>query len=76
MTQVIEQCTIKVTISHDDVDTSTLYGGPVDLWERAARMIANLHGMPPKGRMRMSGVELTWDKTGVFEVPELGGGDN
>lgn len=80
MTCLVEDITIKVTLNHCEGDSDVL-GGPNNLRERAFdvvnealdewlenRCLGYTHNFP--------GVSVTLDATGLYEAPEVGGGDN
>lgn len=80
MTELIERYKIDITLNHDQVD-SAVYSGGIDLkqclhdiWPDLARLITAM----PCGRMQFvnGGIEVRFERSGLEEAPELGGGDN
>jgi hypothetical protein len=82
VTNLIETCTIKITLNHDKLDgfVSSIYGGETDLRkivEEAWPKMAPWFGMRSgKATLAFGAVLIEWDTTGIDEVPELNGGDN
>lgn len=64
MTNIIEQITVTLTLHRDEEDNF-----PFD-------DLLGLKHLPRKGRERRGNVTYEWEKTGIFEVPEIAGGDN
>lgn len=76
MTHVVEFATIKLELNHCEADSSTVYGGDTDLWDVALGMLPAIKHLPRKGMLVCAGVTMRWDRGGLEEAPELGGGDN
>jgi hypothetical protein len=79
MTQLIDEIKVRITLKHDEVNSS-VYGGPDDLrawlknhWNAIGPLI---FGSADKGTMSMPGILVEWQNGGLEEVPEEGGGDN
>jgi hypothetical protein len=79
VTQLIDEIKVTISLRHDEVD-SHIYGGKTDLrewlkqyWPSIGTLIASSAN---KGRMTLMGVDIVWENSGLYEVPELGGGDN
>jgi hypothetical protein len=67
VTYLVETVTVTFTIDHCNAEPpSTVLGGPNDL--RALVRIAIEHVG--------DGTPIKWETTGIYEAPELGGGDN
>jgi hypothetical protein len=67
MTQLVEEVTVKFIINHCNADPpSTVLGGTNDLRALVRNAIEAVG----------DGTPIKWKTTGLFEVPELGGGDN
>jgi hypothetical protein len=67
VTCLVEEVTVKFIINHCNADTpSTVLGGNNDLRARVRAAIESVG----------DGTPIKWTTTGLFEVPELGGGDN
>ena len=82
MTQLIETYKIEITLNHDAVD-SAVYSGALDLKKclsEAWSGIGSLVELWPdrRGRLQLldGGIDVRWERSGLDEVPELGGGDN
>jgi hypothetical protein len=84
MTEIVEKVTITMTMNHDMVKTSMLYGGDVNLedwicqawdaclpWFRSRRPLNNIQIIIAGGAVK---VDMRYG--GLDEVPESTGGDN
>lgn len=82
MTQMVERFTITVDIEHDSSqEISALYLGPRDLKDYARKVLPKVIEMafeagPSRWQLKRDGLSITWEHTGLFEAPEVGGGDN
>lgn len=80
MTQLVEEITIKITLNHCEGD-SVVLGGGNDLRARATTMLRDMfprfiESRDGHGVGLAKGVKIDATNTGLYEVPELGGGDN
>lgn len=80
MTSLIEEIEIKITIDHCGADSIVL-GGPNDLRATAMFLLAEHLGEWLRDRVMEAaaekpGVRVDYLNTGLYEVPELTGGDN
>jgi hypothetical protein len=80
MTQLVEDITIKIALCHCEAD-STVLGGKTDLREIASNMVqqvlyANLKDRVLNYAFDTLGVSIRMENTGLYEAPEVGGGDN
>jgi hypothetical protein len=67
MTCLVEEVTVKFVINHCNADPpSTVLGGTNDLRKRVRDAIEAVG----------DGTPIKWKTTGIFEAPEVGGGDN
>jgi hypothetical protein len=67
VTQLVETVTVIFTINHCNANPpSTVLGGTNDL-RKTVRDAIEAVG---------DGTPYTWKTTGIFEAPEIGGGDN
>jgi hypothetical protein len=80
MTQLVEDITIKITLNHCEGD-STVLGGPNNLRETVVEMLAE--SLPRWIAERHTdtggihaGINIGFTNTGLYEAPEIGGGDN
>jgi hypothetical protein len=80
VTQLVEDIKIKITLNHCEGD-STVLGGKRDLREEAATYLKN---KLPEWLAKRSledgylelGIDITFTNTGLYEAPEVSGGDN
>jgi hypothetical protein len=81
MTQLIEDITIRITLNHCEGD-SVVLGGPEDLRTHITEIIGWLLGPWLQGRHTKmvsrphKGIFIEYENTGLYEAPEVGGGDN
>lgn len=81
MTQLVEDITIKITLNHCEGD-STVLGGENDLREvLASEFDIHLTNWLENRSQEViwepiKGVRVHFTNTGLFEAPEVGGGDN
>lgn len=80
MTQLVEEITIKITLNHCEGDSDVL-GGSNDLRVMAVALLEMylpdlLLNRALHATLKETGVEIDFKNTGLYEVPELGGGDN
>jgi hypothetical protein len=80
MTQLVEDITIRITLNHCEGD-STVLGGKADLREMASNMVAQVFLSNLKDRVLnyafdTTGLSIRMENTGLYEAPEIGGGDN
>jgi hypothetical protein len=82
VTQLVEDITIKITLNHCEGDSAVL-GGKADLRKMASNIVAQ--ALPEFLAVRdfktpyildMKGVSIRMENTGLYEAPEVGGGDN
>jgi hypothetical protein len=67
VTQLVETVTVTFTINHCNADPpSTVLGGTNDLRALVRTAIEKVG----------DGTPMKWKTTGIFEAPEIGGGDN
>jgi hypothetical protein len=67
VTQIVEEVTVTFTINHCNADPpSTVLGGTNDLRKIVRDAIESVG----------DGTPYKWTTTGIFEAPEIGGGDN
>jgi hypothetical protein len=81
MTQLVEDITIKITLNHCEAGDSKVLGGKYDLrgsvidW--LGSMLPNwIDSRTMKANFEALGVEISFENTGLYEAPEVGGGDN
>jgi hypothetical protein len=66
MTCLVEEITVTFTLNHCAADPpSTALGGTNNIRQKVRSAIE-----------RMADGPIKWTTTGLFEIPELGGGDN
>jgi hypothetical protein len=80
MTCLVEDITIKITLNHCEGD-STVLGGKADLREMASNMVSQVFLSNLKDRVLnyafdTVGLSIRMENTGLYEAPEVGGGDN
>jgi hypothetical protein len=81
MTCLVEDITIKIKINHCEGDSKVLEG-PNDLRQWAVDFVEEgaLSNFLREGQFtdtfKMRGLEVVLSKTGLYEAPETGGGDN
>jgi hypothetical protein len=82
VTCLVEDITIKITLCHCAAD-STVLGGKADLRAMACNMLAQ--ALPSFLAVRdfkapyvfdTEGILIKMENTGLYEAPEVGGGDN
>jgi hypothetical protein len=82
MTQLVEDIFIKISLNHCEGD-STVLGGPADLRAMACNLLAQV--LPEwvagpnrqlEGKFDTTGLSIRMENTGLYEAPEVGGGDN
>jgi hypothetical protein len=82
MTNLIERFSYVWEIDHDKTpEVSTVYGGPFDAGAALETTMAFVMSFPPAYRANRkidygNGITLTYEHTGLEEVPEETGGDN
>jgi hypothetical protein len=80
MTQLVEDITIKITLNHCESD-STVLGGKNDIrgavmdW-LGAMLPTWIDSRTMKANFGDLGVDIKFENTGLYEAPEIGGGDN
>lgn len=81
MTHLVEDITIKIALDHCE-GSSEVLGGPVDLRGLAAEALTflldgwitqRLTGITARPH---DGIEIRFENTGLYEAPEVEGGDN
>jgi hypothetical protein len=80
VTQLVEDITIKIVLCHCEAD-STVLGGKADLRAMACNLLAQalpewLANRTLKAESGAVGISIKMDNTGLYEAPEIGGGDN
>jgi hypothetical protein len=81
MTQLVEDIIIKITLCHCEAD-STVLGGQADLRLMASNLLAQALPEWLKERQLQAsftdvlGISIKMENTGLYEAPEIGGGDN
>jgi hypothetical protein len=80
MTCLVEDITIKITLNHCEGD-STVLGGPADLRAMACDLLAKelLEALTERhllDAINVTGIAIKIENTGLYEAPEVGGGDN
>jgi hypothetical protein len=80
MTCLVEDIIIKISLNHCEGD-STVLGGAADLRRMACNMLAqslphNLEDRVLKYEFKETGISIKMENTGLYEAPEVGGGDN
>jgi hypothetical protein len=82
MTCLVEDITIKISLNHCEGDSAVL-GGKADLRAMACNMLAQ--ALPSFLAVRdfkapyvfdTEGILIKMENTGLYEAPEVGGGDN
>jgi hypothetical protein len=79
MTCLVEDITIKITLNHCEGDSEVL-GGKADLREMASNMVSqvllgNLKDRVLNYAFDTTGLSIRMENTGLYEAPEVGGGD-
>jgi hypothetical protein len=81
MTQLVEDITIKITLNHCEGDGVAL-GGPNDLKKWAADFLEEgavtsfILSQAFTDTFQMPGLDIVFERTGLYERAEVGGGDN
>ena len=80
MTQLVEDITIKITLNHCEGD-STVLGGKVDMRDSMIVMLglmldAWLGSRRQEAEFCEDGFTIKFENTGLYEAPEVHGGDN
>jgi hypothetical protein len=80
MTCLVEDIIIRISLNHCEGD-STVLGGTADLRRMASNMLAqslplNLEDRVLKYEFKETGISIKMENTGLYEAPEVGGGDN
>jgi hypothetical protein len=80
VTQLVEDITIKITLNHCESNSKVL-GGTYDIrgsvMDWLGSMLPNwIDSRTLKANFEALGVEISFENTGLYEAPEIGGGDN
>jgi hypothetical protein len=80
MTQLVEDIVIRITLNHCEGDSKVL-GGTYDVrgsvMDWLDEMLPNwIDSRTLKANFEALGVDISFENTGLYEAPEVGGGDN
>jgi hypothetical protein len=82
VTCLVEDITIKITLNHCEGDSAVL-GGKADLRAMACNMLAQVlpeflvvRDFKAPYEFDTAGLSVRMENTGLYEAPEVGGGDN
>jgi hypothetical protein len=82
VTCLVEDIIIKITLNHCEGD-STVLGGKADLRGMACNLLAQalpnflaVRDFKAPYAFDTEGITIRMDNTGLYEAPEVGGGDN